>query len=439
MALVATLLVLTILFLRSYTSAIGWVRRSNDIRMHVGRALSLLADAETAQRGFLLLGEPSALEPYRHARSELPAELAVLRSLAADDSAQQRRIGELQRLAGLRFGVIDETIAVRERDGVAPAAELVRSGRGTSRMADIRRLVSEMEQHETAQLEARTAHAHRRDQLLTGTLMLLIAFAAVFMGAVLWSKNHELEERRRASAERERLIGALERSNRDLDQFAYVASHDLKAPLRGIANLAQWLREDLGSDLTRDVARQLQLMRVRVHRMEALIEGILDYSRAGRATQLETVDTGRLFNEVIELIVPPPGAVVEVPRTMPVLRTERAPLQQVFMNLVGNALKHAGRPDPRVTVWAREGDRFDEFSVSDNGPGIAAAYHEKIWAIFQTLETRDRVEGTGIGLAVVKKIVEARGGRAWVESAEGAGASFHFLWPRREQGGEIHG
>jgi signal transduction histidine kinase len=114
---------------------------------------------------------------------------------------------------------------------------------------------------------------------------------------------------------------------------------------------------------------------------------------------------------------------------MPVLRTARVPLQQVFMNLIGNALKHAG-PEAAVRVGGREAGAFWEFSVSDNGAGIAPAYHERIWAIFQTLRPRDQVEGTGIGLSVVRKIVASMGGRAWVESAEGEGARFRFTWPR---------
>jgi signal transduction histidine kinase len=109
---------------------------------------------------------------------------------------------------------------------------------------------------------------------------------------------------------------------------------------------------------------------------------------------------------------------------------ERVPLQQVFLNLVGNALKYAGRADAVVRVgWNADAPGWYRFSVADNGPGIAPQYHERVFGIFQTLQSRDRVEGTGIGLSVVKKIVEAQGARVWVESAEGAGATFHFTWP----------
>ncbi|MEP0809872.1 PAS domain-containing sensor histidine kinase [Coleofasciculus sp. FACHB-SPT9] len=221
---------------------------------------------------------------------------------------------------------------------------------------------------------------------------------------------------------------ALERSNRDLDQFAYIASHDLKAPLRAIATLSEWIEEDLADKLTEDSREHLNLLRGRVHRMEALINGILQYSRAGRVQQqIEAVNVSSLLSEVIELLDPPPEVAIVV-ESMPTLQTERVPLQQVFMNLIGNAIKYAKRSDVCIQVGVRELGTYYEFSVADNGQGIEPEYHQKIWGIFQRLEARDKVEGTGIGLSVVKKIVESRGGRVWVESAAGAGATFRFTW-----------
>lgn len=235
----------------------------------------------------------------------------------------------------------------------------------------------------------------------------------------------------RLFAQAQRLILALEQSNKELDQFAYVASHDLKAPLRGIANLSEWLEEDLGDTLSASGREQMTLLRGRVHRLEALIDGILNYSRAGRVkSEPERVPVGKLVEDVVELLSPPPGVSVTIEPPMPVLVTEKVPLQQVFMNLIGNALKHAPSDDTRIDVAAREVGPHWEFSVRDNGPGIAPEYHERIWGIFQTLKARDTMESTGIGLSVVRKIVESKGGRAWVASAEGRGATFFFTWPR---------
>ena len=241
-------------------------------------------------------------------------------------------------------------------------------------------------------------------------------------------RENERNLRRRA-AELTRVAAALERSNRELDAFAYAASHDLRAPLRGTANLAQWIEEDLQEHLSPETREMLVLMRGRMHRMEGLIEGLLEYSRAGRVHhEAVPVDTGILTRDVVDLLAPPEGALITIEPGLPIILTERPPFQQVMMNLIGNALKHAGGGRARVTVAAADAGDFYEFSVADNGPGIDPQFHERIWGIFQTLEARDTVEGTGIGLALVKKLVEVQGGRISVDSSAGRGATFRFLW-----------
>jgi light-regulated signal transduction histidine kinase (bacteriophytochrome) len=252
-------------------------------------------------------------------------------------------------------------------------------------------------------------------------------------GAIYGLMTHAVDvtEQVRTRQELADLALALERTNRELDSFAYAASHDLRAPLRGIANLAQWIEEDLSAtdQLRSETREMLELMRLRMHRMEALIEGLLQYSRAGRAHQEPvSVDVAKLLGEVVDLLSPPPNVTIAIESDMPTLQTERPLLQQVFMNLIGNAIKHADRQDARIDITSKRVGPFYEFSVADNGPGIAPEYHDRIWGIFQTLESRDRVEGAGIGLALVKKIVESQRGRAWVESAPGTGATFRFLW-----------
>jgi signal transduction histidine kinase len=223
---------------------------------------------------------------------------------------------------------------------------------------------------------------------------------------------------------------ALRRTNRDLDQFAYVASHDLKAPLRGIASLSEWIEEDIEGDEKGASREHLHLMRRRVGRMEALIEGILAYSRAGRKqlpSQLVAVDL--MLRDVVDLLAPPAEIQVVIDAGMPMLRTEKVLLQQVWMNLIANAIKHghAGDRAPLIQLSARRDGAWWVFTVRDNGRGIPHEYHGRIFAMFQTLAPRDRVEGTGIGLSIVRKLVESRGGRVWVESTDG-GAAFHFTW-----------
>jgi signal transduction histidine kinase len=184
----------------------------------------------------------------------------------------------------------------------------------------------------------------------------------------------------------------------------------------------------------------MRLLLGRVQRMEALINGILDYSRAGRElTKPEVIDTDVLVREAIELLAAPEGTVINVAGGFPTVMAERIPFQQLFLNLIGNALKYsrAYRPDVIIDIdWKDVGTHY-EFSVRDNGPGIASEYHDRIWGVFQTLAARDKVEGTGIGLSVVKKVVETRGGGVAVESSPRNGAAFRFTWPKKPRQGAV--
>ncbi|WP_132867173.1 PAS domain-containing sensor histidine kinase [Scytonema millei] len=222
----------------------------------------------------------------------------------------------------------------------------------------------------------------------------------------------------------------LEKRNQELDQFAYVASHDLKAPLRAIANLSEWIEEDLSDKLTADTRHQMNLLRGRVHRMEALINGLLQYSRVGRMdTPKSEVSLGDLLAEVVDSLSPPETFSIEI-APMPTILSEKLPLQQVFTNLISNAIKYHPRQDGRVSISVQEYASNYEFVVADDGDGIAPEYHDKIFGIFQTLSPRDTIESTGIGLAIVKKIVEQQGGTIRLKSQPGEGAAFYFTWKK---------
>jgi signal transduction histidine kinase len=224
---------------------------------------------------------------------------------------------------------------------------------------------------------------------------------------------------------------ALEERNTELDQFAYIASHDLKAPLRAIRQLTTWITEDAAAVLPAASQTHLVKLRGRVQRMEQMIEDLLAYSRAGRQRYApELVELVPLVRAISEFLAPPPDFTI-ITEPMPALLTERVPLETVLRNLIGNAIKHHDRPQVgQVTVAVVDQGAFAEFSVRDNGPGIAPQFHNRIFQVFQTLQPREQVEGSGMGLAIVKKAVESRAGQITVESQLGQGAIFRFTWPK---------
>jgi PAS domain S-box-containing protein len=224
---------------------------------------------------------------------------------------------------------------------------------------------------------------------------------------------------------------ALEKRSKDLDEFAYITSHDLKAPLRAIAHLSQWIEEDIADQLNSENLHQLQLLRRRVYRLEALLEGLLQYSRAGRLqSQPELVDVTVLLEQVIKTLQPPAQFRTIVAPGMPTFIAQRSLLKHVFTHLIDNAIKHHPSTDGTVTIDVKERSDSYEFAVADDGAGIAAQFHSKVFAIFQTLQPRDTVENTGVGLAIAKRIVESTGGTIRVESQDGQGATFYFTWPK---------
>lgn len=236
-----------------------------------------------------------------------------------------------------------------------------------------------------------------------------------------------------SEAELRRQAFELERSNQELDEFAYIATHDLKAPLRGIENLSKWLAEDAGSQLPEESQEHLRLLRKRVARMERLLDDLLEYSRAGQLfREWKTVDVGQMVRSIVELLAIPSGFSVVILNDLPVLMTHQAPLELVLRNLIDNAVKHHHRGTGRIEVASQSHERFVEFTVQDDGPGIPKEYHEKVFKMFQTLRPRDELESSGIGLAIVKKVVERQGGRIFLDSEEGQGTTIRFTWPRHD-------
>jgi len=249
--------------------------------------------------------------------------------------------------------------------------------------------------------------------------------------------NREITERKKAEQQQAELLKKVEAANQELKDFAHIVSHDLKAPLRGISTLASWMSTDYADKFDKDGREQIELLLSRVDRMHNLIDGILRYSRVGRTKEeMSQVNLNELVPDIIDMIASSESITVTVENELPVIECEKTRIAQVFQNLLSNAVKYMEKSQGQIRVGCVEENGFWKFSVADNGPGIEERHFEKIFQIFQTLSPRDEVESTGVGLTLVKKIVEMYGGKIWVESKMGEGSTFFFTLPKQKVGGK---
>ncbi|MBW7992815.1 MAG: PAS domain S-box protein [Planctomycetes bacterium] len=252
-----------------------------------------------------------------------------------------------------------------------------------------------------------------------------------FVASVHIAKN--ITERKKVEEKQTKLLEKVENINRELNDFASIVSHDLKAPLRGIKTLANWILSDCADKLGDEANEQMNLLLERVELMYNLIEGVLQYSRVGKTEGKRVqVNINDFVPELIKMVVPPKNITVTIEDELPVLECEEIHIMQIFQNLLSNAIKYMDKPQGRIQVGCVEQDGFWKFSIADNGPGIEEKHFERIFKIFQALSTSPDFEGTGVGLTVVKKLVELYHGRIWLESKVGEGSTFFFTLPKQE-------
>lgn len=249
--------------------------------------------------------------------------------------------------------------------------------------------------------------------------------------------RQELGERLRAEQELEVRNEELHQSNKELDDFAYIASHDLKEPLRGIHNFSNFLLEDYADKLDEEGRAKLETLTRLSRRMETLIDSLLHFSRLGRVDlAVDQVDLNRTVEEILDSLaisLKEEGIQVRVPKPLPTVRADRARVGEIFYNLIVNAMRYNDKPEKRIEIGTVDGAAPPVFYVRDNGIGIPEKHHDAVFRIFKRLHGRDKYGGgTGAGLTIVKKIVERHHGRIWLESVPGEGTTFYFTL---EEGG----
>jgi light-regulated signal transduction histidine kinase (bacteriophytochrome) len=226
-------------------------------------------------------------------------------------------------------------------------------------------------------------------------------------------------------------VRQIEQVNKQLNEFVYIVSHDLKAPLRGIKSLATFLEEELGNDAKPEVKELLSLLQSRTDRMQIMIESILRYSRlANNKGEMENVDLSKLIPGIVDLLSAPSHIRIVVTDDLPILYAEKIKVHEVFQNLITNAIQYNNKQEGLIKIGYIEHPEEYEFFVSDNGIGIREEFFSKIFGVFQTLQPKDKQDSTGIGLTIVQKIVEQYGGRIWLESETGIGTTFRFTWKK---------
>jgi signal transduction histidine kinase len=445
------------------------VRESNRFQRNILNMVSGL-------RGYLLTGENYFVQAYDSAANENANILEELSTIIPDTSQQYKKLDRIHRLNdqwlhGFAYPLIQAKRLAAGSDSAQTAfTKLYRDKIATGNERALNRRLQEVfrdfSNYEYALRDVRKAELTnsirktRQISFYLTTLSIIIGLAiAAFLAHRISTRiirmvnmaddiaagNYNATTEEKGRDELSRLakslnhmskvlsenITLLERKNEELGQFAHIVSHDLKAPLRGIDNVVTWIEEDHEKELSPKMKEYVDLIKGRLLRAESMIQGILLYARVGREMPVkEDVDLNVMLREIVDSVPIEPNHEIAVQADLPVIKTERIPLQQVLSNLISNAIKYHDKDDGKVKVTFKDFGHHYRFSVEDNGPGIDKNYHEKIFVIFQTLQERDSFESTGVGLAIVKKILDDRKQSIDVTSAPGKGSTFAFTWPK---------
>jgi signal transduction histidine kinase len=450
-----------------------WVEKSTTIIRSSNRFQRNILNMISGLRGYLFSGENYFIQAYDSAKAENETILVELSSLIPDSSKQTVILKEIQDindqwLNNFSLPLIDAKRQAGDSDSsLVSFNKLYREKQASGSERSLNRQLQEkIRLFLNNEYDSREARMKLLDEsvqqtrnisfylttlsIVVGSIISIFLAYSISTRIMMMAKmaneiakgNYEVSTKESGKDELSYLarslnnmaivlkenITLLQRKNQELDQFAHIVSHDLKAPLRGIDNVISWIEEDHANEIPPKLTEYFQIIKGRLVRAENLILGILSYARVGKEkVEKEDVDVNLLIDEITESL--PPHRIV-VPQRLPVLFTEKLPLLQVFTNLISNAIKHNDKTPGTIKIYYQDHETFYQFFVEDNGPGIASSYHDKIFVIFQTLQERDSVENTGVGLAIVKKILDERHQTIEIRSEPGQGSIFSFTWDK---------
>ncbi|WP_164887216.1 CHASE3 domain-containing protein [Hahella sp. KA22] len=422
----------------------------------IRNTFSAIQGAETGQRGYLITGDEAYLEPFHDAMNSLEIYLNQLQATDSEIPGQQERFLRLRQVTQSKISEMREVIQLRKNSDVAAATEIVNTDKGKRLMDIISKLVEEMEAEEYALLAQRRheSYLNQRETIFTlvaATLASLGLIGFVYyllqrnllqhtrITEILRTENDLLEEKvSERTAVLTHFSKELERSNRELQDFAFVASHDLQEPLRKIRAFGDRLQQKYADKLEDSGADYIRRMQSAAERMSRLINDLLSFSRVSTKAQPFTqVDLNEILDEVLddlEIPINESGAEIKA-SSLPTLDADPTQMRQLMQNLIGNSLKFIP-PDqkPLITISVKsyqhslleggEETEWCELRFTDNGIGFDEKFKDRIFTPFQRLHQRGEYEGTGIGLAVCRRIVERHSGAINAESIPGEGATF---------------
>jgi signal transduction histidine kinase len=415
----------------------GWVTHTHLVIEELQAVLIDIGQAETGQRGYMLTGQDNYLDPYRAGCRQVRQHIEKLRELTADSAMQQETIRHLKPLVEARLAGLEERIEIRRRSGLAAGAEAVATGDGEGTTDAIRAEISGMRGREEQLLSLRMSTAAASNGKIKVVIILGNALAILILLAAGFAIHRETGRRNRAEeglkyANRDLEERKLELSeaNSELESFSYSVAHDLRAPLRQIGGYSNVLLQDYGPSLDVEAQRHLEKLAAGASKMGRLLDDLLSFSRLGRQELLlQATPLDLLLRQVIEELGPEcSGRDIEW-RIGDLFTTECDPalMKQVFVNLLSNAVKYSGKREHAVIEVGQmlRGEERVIF-VRDNGAGFEMQYVGKLFGVFQRLHKTREFEGTGVGLAIVQRIIRKHGGRIWAEAKLDEGATFFF-------------